>query len=149
MNDQIDITAACSCACANLQRTDQVVTQFYDGVMAPSGLYAVQFGLLATLSRLAPITINYLAEIMDMDRATLTRHLKILIAEDLVCYGESQDGRANQVLLTQEGEQAFKRAWPFWEEAQARLERTFGRERFNTLLGELSAMRTALSSGVS
>ena len=151
MKNLIDTTAARSCACANLRRTDLVVTQFYDGILAPSGLYALQFGLLATLSSFGPITINYLAEVMDMDRATLTRHLKILKDEDLICYGEGQDGRTSQVpvLLTREGEEVLKRAWPLWQEAQTRIERDFGRERFNTLLSELLAIRTVLSSDVS
>lgn len=149
MKDLIDTTAACSCACANLRRTDLVVTQFYDGVLAPSGLYAIQFGLLATLNGLGPITINHMAEVMDMDRTALIRHLKVLVDEDLVCYGEDQDGRTNLVLLTPEGEQVLEQAWPLWQEAQDHIESAFGHQRFNALLGELSAIRTALGISIS
>ena len=145
MKDMIDTTNACSCACANLQRTDLVVTQFYDGVLAPSGLYAIQFGLLATLSRLSPININFLAQIMDMDRTALARQLKILSDRNLVHYGDGQSERAGPVFLTLEGEQVLNEAWPLWAEAQERIETDFGRERFNALLGELSAMRAVLS----
>lgn len=148
MKDVIDTTAANSCACANLRRTDLVVTQFYDGMLAPSGLYAIQFGLLATLNKLAPITINYLAEVMDMDRGSLMRQVKILMDEDLVCSQEDPEGRT-QLLLTREGEQTLQRAWPLWQEAQACFEKAFGHERFEALLRELSTIRTALNSGVS
>lgn len=149
MKNQIDTSATSVCAFGNLRRTDLVITQFYDGVLAPSGLYAIQFGVLSTLNRLAPVTINYLAELMDIDRAALTRLLKVLIERDLVCYGKDQDGQANQLLLTEEGQQALKDAWPLWEEAQARIETSFGPGRFKTLLGELAAMRAILSLEVS
>lgn len=145
MNNLIDATAARSCACANLRRTDLVVTQFYDGILAPSGLYAVQFAILNILHNLTSTTINHLSEIMDMDRISLARHVKMLIDEDLLCYEDSQDGRTNQLILTQEGEQTLQRAWPLWQEAQMRVERDFGLERFNRLLGELAAIRKILS----
>ena len=148
MKDLIDTTMACSCACANIRQTDLVVTQFYDGILAPSGLYAIQFGMLGAITNLAPITINRLAKVMDMDRATLTRHLKILTDRDLLRY-EGEDQRTSQVLLTPEGEQVLRRAWPLWQEAQEHIERTFGRERFNAFLGELEAIRTSVSSGIS
>jgi len=147
MKELINTTMACSCACANIRQTDLVVTQFYDGILAPSGLYAVQFGLLGAIYNLAPITINHLAKVMEMDRVTLTRHLKILSARDLVCCEEDQC--ASQVLLTPEGEQVLRSAWPLWQAAQEHIERTFGLERFNAFLGELEAIRTSLSSGIS
>ncbi len=148
MNNLIDTAKGRSCACANIRRTDLVVTQFYDGILAPSGLYAIQFGLLSTINNLAPITINHLAKVMDMDRATLTRHLKMLIDQDLLRY-EGEDRGASQVLLTPEGEQALSHALPLWQEAQEHIERNFGLQRFNTFLGELASIRTLLSSGIS
>src|SRR2546426_35337 len=139
--DQLDTSAVRRCACANIRRTDRVITQFYDEVLAPSGLNAPQFALLATLAEVAPITIRRLAEIMVMDRTTLTRNLKLLIKEHLVRGEEGEDRRRRLAFLTQEGEQALQRAWPLWQEAQARFEQALGRERFDALLTELSAVR--------
>jgi DNA-binding MarR family transcriptional regulator len=141
MNDQIDTSAVRRCACANIRRTDRVVTQFYDEILAPSGLYAPQFALLATLAEVAPITIKRLAKIMVMDRTTLTRNLGLLIKQHLVHSEEGEDRRMRLVQLSQEGEQALRRAWPLWQEAQARIERALGRERLEALLTELSAVR--------
>ena len=84
MSDQIDTSAYQRCICANIRRTDRAVTQFYDEMLAPSKLYASQFGLLTILAEVAPITINRLAEIMAVDRTTLTRNLEPLIKQDLV-----------------------------------------------------------------
>jgi len=141
MSDQIDTSAVRRCVGGNIRRTDRVITQFYDEILAPSGLSAPQFGLLAILAQVAPITIHRLAEHMDIDRTTLTRNLKLLIKQNLVGSEEGEDRRMRRVLLTQEGEQALRRAWPLWQEAQARIECGLGRQRFDALLTELSAVR--------
>jgi DNA-binding MarR family transcriptional regulator len=145
MNDQFTTSEARRCACATIRRTDRVITQFYDEILAPSGLYVTQFTTLATLAEAAPITINRLAELLVMDRTTLTRNLELLTKQQLVRIEEGQDRRMRLVFLTQEGEQAPRRAWPLWQEAQARIERALGRERFEGLLTDLSAVLAAAS----
>ena len=145
MNDQFTTSEARRCACATIRRTDRVITQFYDELLAPSGLYVTQFTTLATLAAAAPITINRLAELLVMDRTTLTRNLELLTKQQLVRIEEGQDRRMRLVFLTQEGEQALRRAWPLWQEAQARIERALGRERFEGLLTDLSAVLAAAS----
>ncbi len=144
MSDQLNTSAARRCVGGNIRRTDRVVTQFYDEMLAPSGLSVPQFGLLATLAEVAPITIHRLAELMDIDRTTLTRNLKLLIKQHLVSSEEGEDRRIRRVLLTQQGEQALKRAWPLWQQAQARIECALGRERLDALLTELSAVRALI-----
>ena len=121
MSDQINISEVQRCACATVRRTDRVLTQFYDEILAPSGLYITQFTLLATLSQAAPVTINRLAEIMDMDRTTLSRNLEVLVKQHMVRIEEGEDRRMRQVHLTQEGEQALRRALPLWQESSTRL----------------------------
>jgi DNA-binding MarR family transcriptional regulator len=145
MSDQIDTSAAQQCCVgANIRRTDRVVTQFYEEMLAPSGLNGPQFWLLATLAKVAPITIHRLAEIMDIDRTTLTRNLKLLIKQHLVRDEEGEDRRMRLVQLSQEGEQALRRAWPLWQAAQAHIERALGPERLNALLTELSTVRESV-----
>ena len=145
MSDQITISEVRRCACATIRRTDRVLTQFYDEILAPSGLYVTQFTLLAALTEAAPATINRLAKILVMDRTTLTRNLEVLAKQRLVRIDEGEDRRTRLVHLTQEGEQALTRAWPLWQEAQARIEHALGRERFEGLLTDLSAVLAAAS----
>ena len=145
MSDQITINEVRRCACATIRRTDRVLTQFYDEILAPSGLYVTQFTTLATLTQAAPVTINRLAEILVMDRTTLTRNLEVLAKQHLVRIEEGEDRRTRLVHLTQEGEEALTRAWPLWQEAQARIEHALGRERFEGLLTDLSAVLAAAS----
>ncbi len=146
MKDQLDISPVQRCAWSHIRRTDRVITQFYDRCLAPSGLSTSQFMLLATLSMAAPVTINRLAEVMDIDRTTLTRNLEMLDKQHLVQSQEVEgDRRMRRVLLTQEGEQIFRRALPLWQTAQTQIEQTLGWQRFNTLLTELSAIRAAIN----
>lgn len=145
MSDQLITSEVRRCACATIRRTDRVLTQFYDEILAPSGLYITQFTTLATLAEAAPVTIIRLAKILVMDRTTLTRNLELLTKQHLVRIEEGQDRRMRLVFLTQEGEQALRRAWPLWQEAQARIERALGRERFEGLLTDLSAVITSAS----
>ncbi len=145
MSDQIDSRVVQRCANANIRRTNRIITQFYDQILAPGGLNGTQFGLLVTLSEVAPITINGLAEKMGVDRTTLTRNLDVLMKRHLILSRTGEDRRMRLVFVSQEGDQAIQRAWPLWQEAQERIESAFGRERFDALLAELAAVRALVS----
>ena len=145
MSVQINSSAVRRCACANIRRTDRIVTQFYDETLKSCGLNSTQFFLLVTLAEVAPITINRLAKAMNLDRTTLTRNLNVLIKQCLLQSQEGEDRRMRLVFLTQEGQYALERAWPLWQEAQSRIEHVFGQARFEALLTELSAVRDAAS----
>jgi DNA-binding MarR family transcriptional regulator len=141
MAAKMDASPAARCVGSNIRRTDRVITQFYDAILAPSGITTPQFGLLSTLKHAAPITINDLAELLSIDRTTLTRNLGLLIKEGFVRSEEGADRRMRLMLLTPQGEEAIQRAWPLWQEAQSRIERALGRERVDALLAELAALR--------
>ncbi|QBD75400.1 MarR family transcriptional regulator [Ktedonosporobacter rubrisoli] len=146
MSELIDPHAALRCAASTIRRTDRLVTQFYDTMLAPSGLSSPQFGLLTMLATIAPITIQRLAEHLGMDRTTLTRNLSLLAREQLVRVEEGpEDRRERLVLLTEAGKEALERAWPLWQAAQARIEETLGSARFEALLNELAAVRAAIN----
>jgi DNA-binding MarR family transcriptional regulator len=55
------------------------VTQFYDQLLAPSGLRTTQFSLLAKLRRQGPMTINALAAEMVMDRTNGNRFSRVVV----------------------------------------------------------------------
>src|SRR5436309_10358447 len=109
MSDQINISEVQRCACATVRRTDRVLTQFYDEILAPSGLYITQFTLLATRTQAAPVTSNRLAEIMDMDRTTLSRNLEVLAKQHMARRDEREDRRTRHGHLTQARDEARRR----------------------------------------
>jgi DNA-binding MarR family transcriptional regulator len=127
------------CVCATLRRADRTITQIYDAILAPSGLHTTQFTLLATLAEAAPISINRLADLMVMDRTTLTRNLGPLSKQGWARVEEGEDHRMRVVTLTQEGEQVLVQALPLWQQAQRQMLHQLGLQHVEALLTELSA----------
>ena len=72
------------CNCFALRSATRHLTQFYDQFVAPLGLRATQFSILARLKRKGPLTINVLAEELVMDRTTLGRNILPLERERLI-----------------------------------------------------------------
>jgi len=129
--------AVSTCACFNLRRASRVITQHFDEILKPSGLLVTQFTILAAVAIVKSATINELAEILVMDRTTLTRNLKPLERENWLQSEPGQDQRTRVISLTAEGEAVLAKALPFWKQAQKRVEETLGQPRMNEMLAHL------------
>ncbi len=137
-------TDVADCTCANLRKAARAVTQAYDSALQPSGLKATQFTVLATLSRREDVPVSRLAEALVMDRTTLTRNLKPLMAKGLIDVGSDDDRRIRRLSLTDAGRRKLADALPHWQAAQVRLARKLGQEPWSDLLDNLSAAVTAV-----
>lgn len=80
-----EILDVVNCTSATLRKATRVVTQVYDGALRPVGLRATQFNLLATLAISGDTPLTRLAEMLVMNRTTLTRNLKPLVGKGLIC----------------------------------------------------------------
>jgi DNA-binding MarR family transcriptional regulator len=126
--------AGVECNCLALRAAARHVTQFYDQVLAPSGLRTTQFSILAKLKRKGPQTINALAADLVMDRTTLGRNILPLQRDGLIrIEASAADRRAKQLALTKEGEQQLRAAAKLWYAAQARFDAVFASQRANDL----------------
>ena len=117
------------CNCAALRKASRRMSQFYDAVLAPSGIKGTQFAILSQIDRRRrePISIRDLAEALVLDPSTLGQNLRPLERDELIALEtDPADGRRRCVVLTQKGRSAFARALPLWRIAQARFEDTFG-----------------------
>jgi len=86
-----------------------------------------QYSLLGHLRGLSGVPISELAEMLDMDRTTLTRNLKPLVESGWVRVRSSDgDARVRLVQLTSAGEQRWKGARAYWRQAQDEVDRTIG-----------------------
>ena len=130
------------CNCAALRQAARRVTKLYDDALAPIGLGANQFSILAGLSLVGPRTIQDLARVVVMDRSTLGHLLRPLEKRGLVKLEISKrDRRSRMVALTQAGEAAVVKGRPRWAAAQRQFESTFGREaalELRTVLKEIA-----------
>jgi DNA-binding MarR family transcriptional regulator len=130
-----------ACNCLAVRSAARHVTQFYDQLLAPTGLRITQFSILAKLKRKGPLTINRLAEDMVMDRTTLGRNILPLERYGLIRIEQAaSDRRAKELHLTKAGKKRFQAAIKEWSEAQARFETTFGPKRAADLRSMLRAV---------
>jgi DNA-binding MarR family transcriptional regulator len=127
-----------TCACFNLRKASRLVTQSFDAILEPSGLLITQFTILVAVAMVKAGNINELAEVLGMDRTTLTRNLKPLEREGLLKSEPGQDQRTRVVSLTTDGEVALAKALPLWKQAQSGIEEMLGQQRWNTLLSHLT-----------
>jgi len=117
------------CACLGLRQATRAVTQFYDRALEPSGLRVTQFSILAVLRVVSPTSINELAEVLVMDRTTLSRNVDLLEEMGLTERRQSaEDGRVREVLLTEKAVGKLDEAYPRWMEAQSTVEKAMGSE---------------------
>jgi DNA-binding MarR family transcriptional regulator len=131
------------CNCLAIRQAARHVTQFYDQVLAPSGLRATQFAILSRLRRGGPMPINTLAGQLVMDRTTLGRNILPLERDGLIEVAPSRvDRRRHELRLTESGRERQQAALECWATAQERFGAVFGDERaaaLRGLLGEVIA----------
>ena len=133
-----------ACTCFLLRKLARRVTQSYDRAVAPAGLTITQYSLLAYLSGEAGGSIAALAERMGMERTTLLRTLRPVLAAGWARYGERSPGQSAALELTAKGRQRLRAARPLWQRAQQELGAALGTSRAGELHAALSASLVAL-----
>jgi DNA-binding MarR family transcriptional regulator len=112
--------AECSnCLCFGLRRASRVMSQHFGRYLRPTGLQGPQFSLLVSLAQSGPLPLGRLASRLGLERTTLTRNLRPLMAKRWVSVDAGRDQRSRTVILTAEGRAAARRALPAWRKAQA------------------------------
>ena len=133
--EPLDVAA---CTCANVRKASRAISQVYDSALQPADIKATQFTVLATLSMNGHLPVSQLADIMVMDRTTLTRNLQPLLKRKLVATAPGDDRRVRNVHLTPQGKRLLDRAIPLWRKAQTHLVEGLGQERWLNLLSDLA-----------
>jgi DNA-binding MarR family transcriptional regulator len=82
--------------------------------------------------------LTKLAEDLCMDRTTLTRNLKPLLAKGWISATQDQDHRVRRIALTGSGRQVLDTALPLWRVAQSKLVGKLGPKRWSGFLDDLS-----------
>jgi DNA-binding MarR family transcriptional regulator len=148
--DQIARAIQSDCACTSLRQTSRVVSRLYDELLRPAGLQASQLPVLVAVVRFGEsgARISALADVLGMDRTTLSRNLVPLEKQGLVRVARApEDARARVVLLTRAGERALEKVFPLWQRAQHRLRDLVGTQRLHELREGLSRVSDAVSAG--
>lgn len=112
-----------TCLCLHAQRAARALARHFDDALRPHGLTNGQFSLLMALNRPEPPAIAPVAQLLAMDRTTLTAALKPLQRQALleIIYDPS-DRRSRILLLTAKGAALLADAVPVWRETHIKLE---------------------------
>jgi DNA-binding MarR family transcriptional regulator len=138
VSSRLSRLAANECTALRLRRATRVVTAVYDELMSETGLRSTQFSLLNAISLAKAPSVSRLAELLELDRTTLTRNLAPLERDGLIKAAPSHDdGRVRIVQLTPKGERSLARALPLWERAQGRVMAALGARDWQALMTRL------------
>ncbi len=141
MRSVTDLRECASCSCFALRRAARVITQHYDRHLRPEGLRATQFTLLTVLALGGPLSLSWAADRLGMERTTLTRNLRALMARGFVTAEPGEDRRVQMLSVTRKGIAAARAALPRWREAQ----RSIARHLSAPALGALDRATLAAS----
>jgi len=145
MDDHLQLSA---CTCFNLRKAARAITQHYDEALKPSGLRATQFSILGVLARMTPAPLNRLSDALVMDRTTLTRNLRPLVAKGLIVIAADEDDRRRRsVGLTGKGAKALNQALPLWRSVQEQVIARLTPRRWQRLEKDLGRAVEAASGG--
>jgi DNA-binding MarR family transcriptional regulator len=104
----------------------RAITRIYDDALRPAGLRATQVALLAAIASEGAMSITALANVIGMDRSTLTRNLAPLEKEGLLAVGTEGWRRSRTLEITAKGRTRLHEAVPLWDGAQRRLRKEVG-----------------------
>lgn len=129
--------------CAALRAANRAVTQFYDLVLAPTGLKATQFVALQTIDEAGEIAQCDFARNRAVAVETLSRRLSGLRSKGYIQVRTGDRHGEHIYRLTEKGRQALLNAAPYWERAQERLRRVLGENDWHVMPQVLDRIRAA------
>ena len=110
------------CLCRHAQRAARALARRFDEVLRPAGLTNRQFSLPMALNRPEPPTMAPVAELLGLDRTTLTAALKPLERGGLVVVGaDAADRRSRRVRLTMAVHVVLLRTLSLWKQTHAEI----------------------------
>ncbi len=111
------------CLCLHVQRAARALARRFDDALRPVGLTNGQFSLLMSLNRPEPASMASVANLLAMDRTTLTAALKPLHRRGLVEVAQdAADRRGRRLSLTAKGTELLAAATPIWEQTHRAVE---------------------------
>jgi DNA-binding MarR family transcriptional regulator len=133
------------CTGLRVRQVSRLLTRIYDDSLRPLGIQETQFSMLVAVAMFGEdgTTMNALANNLVIDRTTLTRNIVPLEKAGYLRVARSPtDARARVILVTRSGERLIEAAYPLWEEAQGKIRRALGDDRFEALRSQLSDVVT-------
>ena len=113
-----DLAACKACYCLAARSAARSITRLYEARLRPYGLRATQFSILAALALKGVTPMRELADLLGLERTTLTRSAVLLERNGWLRPGRSDDAREHPLELTAAGRGKLEEAFPAWQAVQ-------------------------------
>jgi DNA-binding MarR family transcriptional regulator len=130
-------TTSAACLATRVRQLSRIITRVYDDAMRPLGITASQYTLLAQLAARDGITAVEIGHELDIEKSTLSRNLKRLLALGLIIMDPPAGRRGRGLHLTPKGQGVLRDAFPVWQAAQSHATTVMGGDSRATLDGLL------------
>lgn len=140
-------TIAAQCTCLRARKAARSLTNVYDDALKSTGIEMSQLSVLAAIAHFGDsgASVGVLADVLALDRTTLTRNLVPLEKANLLRLARSPtDRRAKIVVLTRAGERAIEEAFPLWQRAQEQVSERIGKTHVDAIVGELDRLASRM-----
>ncbi len=105
-------------------RAARALSRRFDEAFRGFGITSGQFSLLNALNRPKPPSLGSVADLLAMDRTSLTANLKPLQRDGLVqVAADPSDRRIKRLVLTAAGQQVLAEAMPVWTSIHGEIDR--------------------------
>jgi DNA-binding MarR family transcriptional regulator len=144
MKKRLDMTSQENCVCFNVRRVSRLITQFFDAEVRRYGLRPTQTPILGALQAKTEWSMAELSEWLGTERTTLLRNLRPLQRDGLIRVKGGGRGSHVKIEITQKGRKALAKMLPAWRSAQDKVVATLGKDRWSTIMSDLTEAATKL-----
>lgn len=130
-------------AFAALRTASRAITQFYDLVLAPTGLKGTQFVILQAIHEAGEVAQCDFARDFAIAVPTLSRRFGGLRRKDYIQIRRGDRHGERIYSLTEKGAETYKNALPYWERAQYRLRTAMGEDSWTQMMELADRIRQA------
>jgi len=113
-----ELEACRACHCLAARKRARAITRLYEERLRPHGLRATQYSILAVLALKGTTPLGELADLLGLERTSLTRSAGVMERNGWIASSESDDARERPLHITEAGLDKLLVAFPDWEEAQ-------------------------------
>lgn len=133
------LRAATQCIALRARRLSRLVTRHYEHALREVGLTAAQFTLMGAVAIKQPVSPIDLAQMLDLDKSTLSRNLRPLIKSTFLT-SQPREIAGQSLRITAKGRDLLARAIPEWKKAQLKVMGMLGHDAVTRLDGMIAAM---------
>lgn len=124
----MDYTNPKNCLTFKAQRVARTMGRQMEMALKPVGLTNQQFATFTILNSMESVTVSELAEMMGVERTTMTRNIEQMRKKNWIEQVPTKDQRIRAYEITRSGKDLYGKAVPLWQAQQAVFIDTLGDE---------------------